>query len=214
MPMRSRSFPAYSLQCLGVVLGIAACEHPTPVAPTSVAPTSVGPAASAAPANPGHSFVFRSVGDIDFLISVDEGQDLIVRHYDAANIDFCGGSASVPAAEHQLVLTPGAAVYTWKTGFIPVYIYRLSEVPPTDVVTPAFCDDLKTKWIYRGMHQLLNHDNNLFGDPTRTNAFGWNAEGTVFDPAGGRHAYRESFLTVWDPETQRFIRESYVLSIR
>jgi hypothetical protein len=212
--MRPRSFPAYSLQFLGVVLVIAACEHSAPVAPTSERPTSVNPAASAAPANPGHSFVFRSVGDIDFLISVDEAQDLIVRHYDAANIDFCGGSASVPPAEHQLVLTPGAAVYTWRTGFIPVYIYRLSEVPPTEVVTPQFCDDLKTKWIYRGMHRLLNHDNDLFGDPTRTNPFGWNAEGTVFDPAGGRHAYREAFFTVWDPETQRFIRESYVLSIR
>jgi hypothetical protein len=105
-------------------------------------------------------------------------------------------------------------VYTWRTGFIPVYVYRLSEVPPVDVVTPEFCNSLKTKWIYRGVHQLLNHDNDFFGDPTRTNAFGWDAEGTVFDPAGGRHAYRESLFIVIDPKTLRVNRESYVLSIR
>ena len=111
------------------------------------------------------------------------------------------------------MLTPGGAIYTWKTGVLPVYVYRLSELPPQDV-SEQFCIDLTTKWIYRGTHQLTNHDNNLFGEPTRTNAFGWNAQGTVFDRAGQKYSYRESFLGVADPVRQRDHHFSYSLSIK
>jgi hypothetical protein len=81
-------------------------------------------------------------------------------------------------------------------------------------VSEQFCIDLKTKWIYRGTHQLTNHDNNLFFDPGRINAFGWNAQGTVFDRAGQKYSYLESFLGVIDPDRQRDLHFRYSLSIK
>jgi hypothetical protein len=137
----------------------------------------------------------------------------VVRHYDTEHIDFCGGTVAPPTVEAQLVLTPGAAVYTWKSGVLPVYIYRLSEVPPQEV-SPQFCLDLKQKWIYRGTHQLTNHDNNLFFDPTRTDAFGYNGQGTVFDRAGKRYSYREALLAVFVPDPFRELNFSYTLTIK
>lgn len=198
-----------------LLVAAAACDQSQPVAPTAVesAPHPTFGTANG-PVNPGHSFVTR--GSIDlFLTSVDETQDLVVRHYNTEDIDFCGGSSPAPTAEEQVVLTPHHATETWRTGKLPVYVYRLSELPPQDV-SPQFCADLLTKWIYRGTHQLRNHDNNLFGDPSPTNSFGWRATGTVFDRAGERHHYQESFFAVinWGSVPPRVIRDSYRLSIR
>jgi hypothetical protein len=137
----------------------------------------------------------------------------VVRHYNTEDIDFCGGSTATPTAEAQLVLTPGGAIYTWRTGVLPVYVYRLSEVPPQDV-SEQFCADLTTKWIYRGTHQLTNHDNNLFFEPGRINSFGWNAHGKVFDRAGAKYSYLESFLGVIDPDRQRDLNFRYKLAIK
>jgi hypothetical protein len=111
------------------------------------------------------------------------------------------------------VLTPGAAIYVWRTGVLPVYVYLLSEVPPQEE-SEQFCQDLVDKWIYRGTHKLTNHDNDLFFDPGRTNAFGYNGQGTVFDRAGKRYSYKESFLAVLlpDPFLERNFR--YNLSIK
>jgi hypothetical protein len=205
---------ALSISVALLVAASLACESGQPAAPTapeSPATPSFGTANG--PANPGHSFIVRSL-DLFFLTTVDEEQDLVVRHYNTEDIDFCGGSSSVPLAEAQLKVKPGSpAIYHWKTGFIPVYIYRLSELPPGDV-TPEFCEALATKWIYRGMHHLRNHDNNLFFDPSRTNSFGWNAQGKVFDRAGVKHSYKESLQVVVDPEPFRVVHENYKLSIR
>lgn len=176
------------------------------------------------PENPGHSFVLRFDAGVFlygpggapfFLVSEDQAHDLVVRHYNAEDIDFCGGSSPEPSSEAQLVFTPGAAVYVWKTGVLPVYVYRFSEVPPfTGDITEEFCSDLREKWIYRGTHKLLNHDSDLFFDPTRMDAFGWHAEGIVYDRAGGKYAYQESESAVVDPRTLRIIRDDYKLSIR
>jgi hypothetical protein len=211
--MLMRLFPisaALSLLAAGL-----ACEPAQPAAPTAAEPSATPSfGTSNGPANPGngHSFIIRSLDEF-FLSTVDEEQDLVVRHYNTEDIDFCGGSTPVPLAEAQLKLTPGAAIYHWKTGFIPVYIYRLSELPPQDV-SPEFCAALKTAWIYRGMHHLRNHDNNLFFDPSRNNSFGWNAQGKVFDRAGVQHSYKESLQVVADPEPFRIVHENYRLSIR
>lgn len=211
-PSRITRHSLLALSLLGVA---SACDQSQPVAPSteeSAPHPSLGTANG--PANPGHSFVFRQ--DIDpFLTSVDESQDLVVRHYDAENIDFCGGSASTTTAEEQLVLTRHHAIQMWRTGEIPVYVYRLSELPPQEE-SPQFCADLVTKWIYRGTHRLRNHDNNLFGFPSPTNVFGWRGEGTVFDRAGERYHYRESFIAVidWGSDPPRVIREDYRLSIK
>lgn len=198
---------------LSLVAALASCNTSSPVAPAA-AGSETNPAFGTGngPVNPGHSFVFRSNDGI-FLTSVDEAQDLVVRHYDTEDIDFCGGSSAPPTAEAQLVLTPGAAIYVWRTGVIPVYIYRLSEVPPQEV-SEQFCQDLVEKWIYRGTHRLTNHDNNLFFEPGRTNAFGYNGQGTVFDRTGKKYSYKESFLAVLlpDPFIERNFR--YNLSIK
>jgi hypothetical protein len=201
------------LLVFSLLVALAACDTPTPVAPAGDG-SGVHPefGTSNGPVIPGHSFVIRS-NDEFFLTSVDEANDLVVRHYNTEDIDFCGGGTAPPTAEAQLVLTPGAAIYTWKTGVLPVYVYRLSEVPPQDV-SEQFCIDLTTKWIYRGTHQLTNHDNNLFFDPGRIDAFGWNAQGTVFDRAGKEYSYLESFLGVADPDRQRDLHFSYRLSIK
>jgi hypothetical protein len=223
--MRSRLILNSPLLVLSLAFVVAACEEAQSVAPS---PPEVAsrPAFGTAngPENPGHSFVLRfdagvflyGPGGVPFfLVSVDETQDLAVRHYNAEDIDFCGGSTPEPASEAQQVLTPpGPVVYVWQTGVLPVYVYRLSEVPPTEEVTEQFCNDLKEKWIYRGTHQLLNHDNNQFFDPTRTDAFGWHAQGIVYDRAGGKHAYQESESAVVDPNPFRIIRDDYQLSIR
>ena len=190
---------------------LAACDPSQPAAPGARTPDPAFGTGNG-PAEPGHSRVLR-FGEAVFLSSVDESQNLVVRHYSAEDIDFCGGSTAEPTAEAQLVLTPNAAVFHWRTGELPVYVYRLSEVPPQDV-SPQFCDDLVNKWIYRGTHQLFNRDNNLFFDPTRTNTFGWHAVGKVFDRAGNKYHYQESNTLVVDPDPFRVIREIYKLSIQ
>jgi hypothetical protein len=201
------------LLVLSLLVALAACDTSAPVAPAGDG-SGVHPqfGTSNGPVNPGHSFVFRSNDGI-FLTSVDEENDLVVRHYNTEDVDFCGGGTAPPTAEAQLVLTPGGAIYTWKTGVIPVYVYRLSEVPPQDV-SDQLCIDLKTKWIYRGTHKLTNHDNNLFFEPGRTDAFGWNAQGTVFDRAGQQYSYRESFLAVLVPDPFRELNSRYKLVIK
>ena len=111
--------------------------------------------------------------------------------------------------------TPHHVTETWRTGTLPVYVYRLSELPPQEV-SAQFCEDLVTKWIYRGTHQLRNHDNNLFGAPSPTNSYGWRAVGTVLDRAGKKYHYQESSSTVvdWGSDPPRFIRDIYKLSIK
>jgi hypothetical protein len=205
----------HSLLVLSLLAVVSACEQSQPVAPTAgeTAPNPVFGTANG-PVNPGHSFVFRQAIDV-FLVSVDEAQDLVVRHYNTEDIDFCGGSSSTPTAEEQVVLTRNHVTETWRTGQLPIYVYRLSEVPPGEV-SPQFCADIATKWIYRGTHRLRNNDNNLFGDPQPTNAFGWRGEGTVFDRAGKRYHYEESLFVVidWGSDPPRVIRDDYQLSIR
>jgi hypothetical protein len=144
---------------------------------------------------------------------VDEANDLVVRHYNTEDIDFCGGGTARSTAEAQLVLTPGGAIYTWKTGVLPVYVYRLSELPPQDV-SEQFCVDLREKWIYRGTHQLHNHDNNLFFEPGPTDAFGWNGQGKVFDRGGKQYSYRESLLGVFVPDPFEVLNFRYNLAIK
>jgi hypothetical protein len=68
--------------------------------------------------------------------------------------------------------------------------------------------------VYRGTHQLTNHDNNLFGEPTHPNSFGYNAQGAVSDRAGKAYSYGESLLIVFDPVTFRELNFNYSLSIK
>jgi hypothetical protein len=196
-----------------MLLLLAACQSPplSPEAGGRVARPTADFTTANGPAAPGHSMVTRFNGGV-FLTSVDEEHDLVVRHYNVEDFVACGGSSPVPPSDAQLVVTPHASIYVWQTGTIPVYVYRLSEVPP-GVASPELCADLATKWIYRGTHQLLNHDNNLTFDPSHTDAFGWNGHGTVYDRAGKAYRYHESSLTVVDTDPFRVVRQNYSLSI-
>jgi len=185
--------PRYAL-LLPLLFGLA-CDGSKAVAPGGASGAELG--TGNGPANPGNSLVFRSNDGI-FLSSVDEEHGLVVRHYNTEDIDFCGGGTAAPTAEAQIVFTPRAAIYTWKTGVLPVYVYLLSEVPPQDV-SASFCSDLKTKWIYKGTHTLKNTDNNLFFEPGRTDAFGWRAQGTVLDRQGKAYSYMESLQAAITP---------------
>jgi hypothetical protein len=195
---------------LSLFLGTLSCNSSTSTAPDAQGSspefgTGNGPATSG-------PYVIRSNDGI-FLTTVDDAQGLVVRHYNTEDADFCGGSSAPPTAEAQLVLTRTGAIYVWQTGVLPVYVYRLSEVPPQEA-SKKFCKDLKEKWIYRGTHQLTNHDNNLFGEPTRTNSFGFNAQGTLSDRAGKSYVYGEALLVVFDPVTLRELNANYTLSIK
>jgi hypothetical protein len=197
-----------------LLLTLASCEEAQSPTPTAISSEGALAFSSASrPTNPGHSAVFR-FEDVLFFETDDPAQDLVVRHYNAADTDLCGGSSADPLWDFQQVLTEAAIVELAKSGTIPIYVYRFSEVPPFFEATPEICAALKDQWIYRGTHHIVYHDNNLEGDPTHTNAFGFQAEGTLFDPEGGRHAYRESLQVVADPRTGRVIHESYVLSIK
>jgi len=200
-----------------LLAGVSACDQSTPVAPTANESSSHPSFGTAnRPAEPGHSFVLRQPAGFS-LSTVDESQDLVVRHYNVEDIDFCQeGGSPPPTGEEQLVFTQHHVLESLRFGELPVYVYRLSEVPPTNDITPEFCADLLSKWIYRGTHQIRNHDNNLFGFPSPTNSFGWRAEGTVFDRAGQRYHYQESESVVadWGSDPPRIIRDVYQLSIK
>jgi hypothetical protein len=201
--------PRHPLLLLVALAFASGCDHLQPTGPAETArPTVPSLGTSNGPAEPGNSFVVRLDGE-PFLTSVDEENDLVVRHYDAGNIDVCGGTSSFPTPEQQFVFTPNGAIMQFRTGEIPVYIYRLSEVPPGD---PS-CEDLETKWLYRGTHQLVARDNNFFAEPTHGNAFGYTGNGTVYDPDGQAYHYHEQFLFVWNPVLFQVFRTDYALSI-
>ena len=205
--------PRHPLLLLIALAFASGCDQSQPTAPVEGAPRTKPSLGTAnGPVHPGNSFVVRFDTEL-LLTTVDEENGLVVRHWDAANIDACGGSSSFPVTEEQGVFTPNGTIEQLRTGEIPVYIYRLSDVPPGDF-TPEFCQDLATKWLYRGTHQLLSHDNNFFGEPTHGNAFGFTGDGTVFDRNGQAYRYHEQFLFMWDPARDRLLRTNYMLLIK
>lgn len=209
---------AQPLLVLSFVIFVSACDQAQSLAPTAtgaeVAPPTFRPING--PPNPGHVERFEAA----IITTEFPDLDLVVRRYNTEDVDFCGGSSAIPFWSFQDVHTPGAIVELANSGEIPIYVYRLSEVPPVilEELPPElvleFCAALDEKWLYRGTHHFILHDNNLLGEPTRVNAFGYNAEGTVFDQAGEKHAYRESLAFVWDPRTGRVIHDRPVLSIK
>jgi hypothetical protein len=209
----------HALLVLSLVIVASACDQAQSLAPTATG-AEVAPPSSRTingPPNPGHVERFEAA----FITTVFPDQDLVVRRYNTEDVDFCGGSTPFgPFWSFQDVLTPRAIIELTNSGEIPVYVYRLSEVPPVIVedlppeLVLEFCAALKEKWLYRGTHHFISHDNDLFGSGTRMNSVTQKAEGTVFDRAGEKHAYRESFFIVWNPATGEVIRLSQELSIK
>lgn len=148
--------------------------------------------------SPDQSVVSRTEFTLVLWGTSDPSQDLLVRHFNAEDIDLCGGATPLPSIEIQWVVAPPATQRLAVTGEVPVYVYRLSDLPPpvnSGTVSPEFCAYLVSNWIYRGTSRYLQHDNDFDLSGVRTNAIIIDLTGTVFDRAGQRYAYRESFVS-------------------
>lgn len=149
------------------------------------------------PLNPGQSFVIRTQRSV-YWTSVHLAEDLVIRHFDAEHVEFCGGSAPAPVLQEQRMPSLGFVLISWFRDQ-PVYVYRNSEVPPQDV-TPQYCEDLKTKWIYRGVHSYRGHDQDVMMDVPGANQMRTDYIGHLFDPAGHRYVYRQVHMYVVHPD--------------
>jgi hypothetical protein len=150
-----------------------------------------------APLNPGRSLVVRTQTGV-YWTSVLPAEDLVIRHFDAEHADFCGGSAPATVVQEQWMPTLGLVYLAWFRDQ-PVYVYRNSEVPPQDV-TPQFCEDLETKWIYRGVHSYRHHDQDYEMSVPGADEIRTDFIGTLYDPAGHRYGYREFHMFVQHPD--------------
>lgn len=188
--MRTFAFPFVALLFL-------ACDR-QPTAPTTHALLPPTFEFDNGPPAPGQGFVVR-FNESFYLTTVDVSQDLVVRHYNAEDITFCGGATPLPLMEEQWILgPPGTEVLFTMFRDEPVYVYRYSEVPP-QAVTPQFCADLVSKWIYRGVHSSLHIDSDFSLNGLRSNTIRAAFFGQVFDRAGQRYGYWESFHVVYHP---------------
>lgn len=151
------------------------------------------------PPNPGQSFVVRTQGSV-YWTSVFPSEDLVIRHFDAEHVSFCGESAPPPMVQEQWAPgMPGTEVWLAAFQDQPVYVYRNSEVPPQEV-TPQYCDDLKSKWIYRGLHSYRHHDSDYSMNVPGADEIRTDFIGTLFDPAGHRYGYWEFHMFVAHPD--------------
>ena len=181
-------------------------------APTDV---SIGPDfnASNGPSDPGGSGVVRFTAPIGAINTWDEETGLIARHYSPE--DFCE-AAETPGWEFQLVTHPrgvkDAVNAHLKAEEIPVYLYLLSDVPPDFQFPPEenlsgldyqeACEDLRTKWLYRGTHSIMITDNDGFCSRQDPSSLGYVAANAfVEDRDGNLYRYHESarLVAYWDP---------------
>ena len=109
----------------------------------------------------------------------------------------CGPEVSL--SDYQWITNPvdvtKAVVEISNTKDLPVYIYG----PYTG---PDICTWLENAWIYKGTHNLTTQDNNLRGvlvNPERTNSWGWQAHGFVYDRDGNKYKYSETQRAIHIP---------------
>ncbi len=160
------------------------------------------------PEHPGESGVYRSTGGFIFLVTnnatLTTPATMVIRHYQSDDSEeVCGGGTPFPDWDFQEVTNPNDVVEAVRllaqTGEIPVLIYPLFDG------SKDFCDFLVEDWIYRGTHMLRDQDNNFFFDPAHTNAWGWEANGFVYDRDGDRYRYLEVQRFVVDPDPFRLL---------
>lgn len=146
------------------------------------------------PASPEQSAVSWTEETAQRWETADPTQDLIVRHFNAEDLDLCGGATPFPVIEIQWISTPLANQRTAFSDDMPAYVYHRSEVPPPSDwqnLSPEFCSALATKWIYRGTTRFRQHDNDFDLSGVRTNAITAQFTGTLYDHSGQGHAYRD-----------------------
>ena len=180
-----------------VPLFLLACDR-QPVAPDVSQTPAYGIADG--PENPGNSPVYKFWAGGWYLSTVDypyepgfpedrKAGGWVARHYDVLNA-FCGAVTGYPINEIQVVEVSDLVTmfHLQSDGEIPVFIYRLEDLPPG---SPT-CDQLAGLWVYQGMHRLQATDNSLNGVTThRTNSWGWSGDGTVWDRDGNEYTYKE-----------------------
>lgn len=148
------------------------------------------------PASPGGSGVLRTDYVLVFWATGDPSQDLLVRHFNAEDLDLCGGATPFPTVEIQWVVGQLATQRFAKSDDLPVYVYRYSDVePPVNNFGTEYCAYLASNWIYRGTSRYLQHDNDYDLSGVRTNAISVDLDGTVFDRAGRQYTYHESYVS-------------------
>lgn len=215
--LRSTSLLAVAL------LAFAACSD-TPAAPeiTDSPDISTSPAATPVtqtlsgflngPAMAGGSGVVRIEGTT-VVFSTDPARDILALHAQGDDLMFCGGSSGAPIAEIQLVENQETFIRRLaQLKDAPIFLYRLSDPEPDD------CTFFNENWLYKGTHSLVATDNNFdaFLNETGANAFGWKANGTVYDPEGTRCKYHEHQNAVWSPDRTWFswINEDITVNCR
>lgn len=148
------------------------------------------------PAAAGGSGVIRIEGTT-VVFSSDPARDILALHAQGDDLSICGGSSGAPVAEIQLVENQETFIRRLaQLKDAPIFLYRLSDPEPDD------CIFFNENWLYKGTHSLVATDNNFdaFLNETGANAFGWRANGTVYDPDGNRCKYHEHQNAVWSPD--------------
>ena len=151
-----------------------------------------------APFHSGNSGVYRYQGWVAWIATRNtDGTMWAVRAEPDNRWWGCGPNVSV--SNYQWIENPvdvtKAVVEISNTKDLPIYIYG----PYTG---PDVCTWLENAWVYQGTHQLSSQDNNVFGvneNPERTNSWGWQAHGFVYDRDGNRYRYTESQRAVHKP---------------
>jgi hypothetical protein len=178
-----------------IPLLVLACGR-EPAAPTTGNSASPSFDFQNGPANPGESGVLRT----DFVLvnweTPHPSEGLTVRHFNAEDLDLCGGATPFPTVEIQWVVGQLATQRFAKSDDLPVYVYRYPDVvPPFNNFGTEYCAYLASNWIYRGTSRYLQHDNDYDLSGVRTDAISVNLSGTVFDRAGQRYKYDESYVS-------------------
>lgn len=115
--------------------------------------------------------------------STDPARDLIATRYDPYEF-FCMGNPEHPDWAIQAV-NHSRNNYVGQGFEAPIYVYSLSDW----ISVPDWCAFLDTGWLYQGTVDFRANEN-WSGDESEGH-FQFKANGTVYDPDGNKHSYRE-----------------------
>lgn len=80
-----------------------------------------------------------------------------------------------------------------KAEAIPILIYRLSDPEPD------LCIFLEENWLYKGTHNFSYRDSDFTLGGPGADAYGWTAQGIVYDRDGALYRYSENQLALIGP---------------
>jgi len=200
--MYQRTFVA----TLAVALFATACGEETTTAPSATATTTLGSPLQVlgGPLNPGKSMVYRFEAHDVFLAVNGDGTLLSLNGVgttDLLSSAVCGGTES-DAMTVQDVANLDA-----------VNRLRLGQnVIQMVLAMPASCSDTP---LAVGTGNFQTQDNDVFFSGTRMNSFGWQANGTLYDPVtGDAYRYHENQRAVFraGAQTPGWLSETITLT--